>query len=218
MELLSIRTARFVAGILTAELNPRGLAIYPALIAGLVGKYNFVGFPNEGEVLDESKGIVFEDGEWNNISIDRARILDEAIVIETRSSTNDSESIFEETLQWAADSFGLTYKPEMITRKLYVSEVYFRSEKSLCSLNPALQGFGEKLTNSMKEHTNTSFNYEMSGLSFYYDSSTIKIAPAPFKIERLETAGYSENKYYSLAPLPTEVHLDLLKEFEKSLS
>ena len=218
MELLSVGTARFVAGISTSELNPRGLLVYPALIEGMKEKYGFVATPNIQDTLDESKGIVFQDGAWNNIAIDKVTIFSDGIVVDTRSSTSDSEAIFEEAMQWAAESFGLTYKPEMVSHRRYVSELIVRTNASLNSLHSKLVTFSAQLSKSLSKFVALDVTLELSSVAFHYDGSAAKTTVAPFRLERLENSAYTENKYYALAPLPTEEHLALLEEFETILS
>jgi hypothetical protein len=41
-----------------------------------------------------------------------------------------------------------------------------------------------------------------------------KYGIAPFSITRRAESRFSENKYFSEAPLPTDIHISLLEEFE----
>ncbi len=218
MQLLAVRTARFIAAITTEELNPRGLVIYPSLIEGLIAKYDFDTYPDDDAELDETKGIVFENGNWNGILIDRVTIFGDGIVIDTRSSTKDSEAIFDEAMQWASESVGITYSPNMVSRKIYVSELVLRLEVGFNSLNPALQSFCEKLSSTVNSYAGLTANYGLNGVTFNYDTSHLNTSIAPFRIDRLENTAYSENKYYAVAPLQTDEHLELLEEFENILS
>jgi len=218
MELLAVRTARFIAAISTEELNPRGLVVYPSLIEGLVDRYNFDTYPSGDDELDEMAGVVFENGNWNGTLISKVTIFSNGIVIDTRSSTRDSEAIFNEAMQWVSESIGLTYRPSMVTSKLYVSELIVRTKAILNNLNPALQSFSENLSKSINAHTRLNAKYGLSGLIFHFDTSTIKVAPPPFTIEPLGEVVYSENKYYSTAPMPTEEHLEFLEELETILT
>lgn len=213
-----MRAARFIAAISTEELNPRGLVIYPSLIEGLVEKYNFDTFPSGDDELDETAGIEFENGNWNGTLINKVTIFGNGIVIDTRSSTRDSEVIFNEAMQWASESLGLTYRPSMVTSKLYVSELIVRTKAILNNLNPALQSFSENLSKSINSHTGLNAKYGLTGLIFYFDTSTTKATPPPFRIEPLSEVAYSENKYYSMAPIPTEEHLEFLEELENILT
>lgn len=218
MELVAVRTARFIAAISTEELNPRGLVIYPSLIEALVEKYNFDTYPSGDDELDETAGIEFENGNWNGTLISKVTIFGNGIVIDTRSSTKDSEAIFNEAMQWTSESVGLTYHPSMVTSKIYVSELVVRTKVVLNNLNPALQSFGEQLSKSINSHTGLNVTNELGGLVFYFDTSAIKAAPPPFRIERLGEVAYSENKYYSMAPIHTEEHLEFLEQLENILT
>jgi hypothetical protein len=217
MELLAIRTARFVGRVSTEELNPRGLLVYPSLIEGLINKYNFLVAPGEEDELDEIKGINFEDGAWGNIAIDKVSIFFNGIVVHTRSSTADAEKIFYEALQWAADSFGLSYTPEMVSKKLYLSEILFHSDAKLSNLNPALETFSAKISSAFERYTGMAAKHEADKISFHLDVSEMNLPISAFRVERAESTPFSENKYYSVAPLPTDEHLQLIEEFESIL-
>jgi len=60
--------------------------------------------------------------------------------------------------------------------------------------------------------------YDLSILSIDYDQLTRKHPLGRFSIQRRDNTPFSENKYFSDAPLPTDVHLRLLEQFERDLS
>lgn len=144
---------------------------------------------------------------FNPPLIDKVTIFSDGIIVDTRSSTKDSEAIFNEAMNWASESLGLTYRPDMVSRKVYVSEFVVRSEAALNNLNPALQAFSTKLSKTINHYAGITSKYELSGISFNYDSSQDRTSIPPFRIERLENPAYQENKYYTGAPLPTDEHL-----------
>ena len=49
------------------------------------------------------------------------------------------------------------------------------------------------------------------------DASQIGLKPSPFSIERRVNTPFSENTYFSAAPLGTFAHLELLQQFETAL-
>jgi hypothetical protein len=51
-----------------------------------------------------------------------------------------------------------------------------------------------------------------------YDQLERKHALGRFSIQRRDNTPFSENKYFSDAPLPTDVHIRLLEEFETAIS
>lgn len=217
MELLSISKARSIAQFPTDELNPHGRALIPDVVAALIERYGFIKFPQKPEEFDEDKGVSFELGRWNDLSIDQLLVFTDGLIVDTRSSTGDSSAIIADVLTWAADSFGLTFRPDMLSRQIYFSEVTFRSECQLSTLNPALSKVAEMLSASVARITGQVLPYDVAQFNFNFDPLESKLIISPFRVERLGNTPYSENKYYSTAPMPTEEHLELLAVFESAL-
>jgi len=219
MELASILLARALAWIEPAELNPTGKVFYPDLVAALVTRYNFQKFPQKVEDFDETKGITFGTGKLGRSVIEQVIIYTYGILLDTRTSTQESKRLLEEALQWASKDLGLVYKPSMIKRWQYTSQVTFSSECALTNASPAIQ----RLAKSMRENIaqvlpSENLDYELTGLLVDYDQLARKHPLGQFSIQRRENTPFSENKYFSDAPLPTDVHLKLLEQFEADIS
>jgi protein tyrosine phosphatase len=90
----------------------------------------------------------------------------------------------------------------------------FGTEKPLNGLNPKLRAFAKKLNKLVKGHETMA--YETARIQFWSDLS-VSSSPFPFRFERQEAIGFKENRYYSIAPLETDVHLELLNELEEIL-
>jgi hypothetical protein len=58
--------------------------------------------------------------------------------------------------------------------------------------------------------------FELGGISFFPDQIS-KTNPAPFRFERLLEVPFIEDRYYSVAPLQTHKHLELLDKLEAIL-
>jgi hypothetical protein len=57
-----------------------------------------------------------------------------------------------------------------------------------------------------------------TGITLGHDPTARKYGIASFSIQRRAEARFSDNKYFSEAPLPTDIHLKLLTEFEADIS
>jgi hypothetical protein len=201
-----------------SDLNPRGKVFFPEVLEALVKRCHFQKFPKEYIELDERKGVDFLEGKWGNVTVDKLTLYQDGILVDTCSSTADSERILHEALLWAASEFGVTYRPEMIKRKAYVSDLTFYSEaRFLTILNPALSALADRVGRALSEILNDDFKYEPSGFTAHYDQSLKQIPIAPFTVQRRLQTPFSENKYFSEAPLPTDLHWKLLEEFESTL-
>jgi hypothetical protein len=216
MELLSVRTARLLTFFLTDEINPRGRSLIHEVIPTFVERYKFVKYPQKYEEFDGANGIRFEGGTWNGLETSIV-LYNNGVMVDTRSSTDDSEKILEDALKWAAETFGLTYKPEMLKRKAYLSELDVKCDTPLEAINPKLDAFIGKLTDTVTRLTGQRLVYNAAALWLNFDSSFAKGPAGAMRIERLVDVPFSENKYYASAPLPTNTHLEFLEEFEAIL-
>lgn len=97
----------------------------------------------------------------------------------------------------------------MIHRKIYLSEVIVRTDKDLGKFFAPLSSIAQQL-NQM-----TGLSFEPFG--FAIDTTMSTVRPSPFKFEREVQKTFSQNRYYSAAPLRTSDHLELLKKMEALL-
>jgi hypothetical protein len=221
MQLLSVNTARAIWLIETKDLNPRGKNIDVGMIEWLKKTYDFQKYPTFPFEDIQTKGAIFsggrfprgteQDGKEKYIYIDLT-IFNDGLVANTRSSTQDSEEFLSEALTLAAAEFHLIYNPQMIRKKLYLSEVDIKLDSHLRLLNPKLEQFAAKIS-SLR-----GIAYEFSSISFWPDPVVQQWRPSPFQIERKLNTEWSEERYYAAAPLRTEEHIQLLEEFEQFLA
>jgi hypothetical protein len=220
MELLSINTAKAIWILSVNDLNPRGKNL-DGLLKWLTSKYKFEKYPASSYLEDQSKGYVFSAGSFprgshkdDNIYVD-VTIFNDGFVANTRSSTKDSDDFLSEALTLATAEFHLAYRPEMIRKKLYLSELEVKMDKSLNLINPKLKAFTERI--SSLQGSVPQISYECSSIIFLPDPSVQQWRPSNFVLERKLNVPISENRYYSVAPFHTEDHLELLKLFEEHI-
>jgi hypothetical protein len=218
MEGETILLARALAWVEPTELNPTGKVFYPDLVKALVSRYGFQKFPQALEDFDEGKGVTFGAGKLGKNTIEQVVIYTYGIVLDTRESTHESKRLLEEALDWGVKELGLTYNPSMIKRWQYTSQVIFRSKVDLTAASPATARLAQAVTEIVGQLTGESLKYEQTVLVVDYDQLSRKHPLGRFSIQRRDNTPFSENKYFSDAPLPTDVHLKLLQQFEADLS
>ena len=215
---LNVIRARVIWLIYIQDINPHGKNININIIDWLSNKYKFLKCPSSIYERNEGGALVFSDGNFksqdeSNMSVDLA-IYNDGFIADTRSSTKDTELFIEDALYSLIKDFGLVYRPEMLRKKLYVSELTLRTERHLSNINPRMQALIHKITSMVD--TDNSGLMELSSLNFWWDS----VSPnglSNFQFERTVNTPFSEQRFYSRAPLHTEDHLSLLNEFEDIL-
>lgn len=214
MKLSAIILARVLGYIETADLNPRGKVFFPDVVPQIVQRYKFQKYPQTFDQLDESKGIDFYEGKIQDKVIQKFTIWGSLLLLETRSSTSEAKTILEGMLEWGAETFGLNYKSGMIKRFAYVSDLTFYSDVPLLRVSPALAKLGIQTSKALSDIWREPIEYEPLNLVVGHDPTARKYQIAPFSITRRAEAKFSENKYFSEAPLPTDTHISLLEGFE----
>lgn len=184
----------------------------------IVQRYSFQKFPKALEEFDESKGVEFYEGKISGRVIQKLTIFSTLIAVETRSNTLDSRRILEDALTWGAEKFGLKYSPGMIKRFAYVSNLSFYSDAPILGANSALANLAERTSGAVSEIWQEPIQYQPMSVAIGHDPLARKYGIAPFSITRRAESRFSDNKYFSEAPLPTDVHIKFLEQFEVEIS
>ncbi len=217
MQLKAVVTARLLGFIELATLNPEGKIFFPNIISGIVERFSFQKYPTTPEQFDESKGIEFHDGQWDGVNVSKLTIFNNGFLVDTQSSTADSERILTASLEWAKKKFGITFAPEMIYRRRYLSDLVFGTAA------PVLDGFGpvNNLRNNFSQMMETivdeRLQYAGIRLDVDFERYQRQTPIAPFTIQRRNDYAFSDNTYFSEAPLPTDLHVILLEQYEKDI-
>jgi hypothetical protein len=215
LHLSAVVLARVLGFIETADLDSRGRVFYPDFVQELVKRYKFQKFPKTMEEFDEAKGVVFEEGKVGNKVIQKFTLYNTVLVLETRSSTAEAKQLLEELLLWGAAKFDLGYSLGAIKRFAYISAVTFYSEVTLLdAASQPLRDLADKTSAAVSEIWQEPVKYYPANLAVGHDPLTRKNGIAHFTISYRAESKYPENKYFSEAPLPTDMHIAFLEEFE----
>jgi len=215
MQLSAVLLARVLLFVESFDLNPRGKAYYPDIVQGIVGKCGFYKFPQKLEDFDETKGVEFVGGRWGDVTIETMKIFSNGLMLDTRVSTSESERVLREALSWAAAEFGLAYDPRMISRRGYVSNLTFYSDVQILGKSDSpVAKLAQRANDAIDQIIGDKTPWQPIILTLNSDQIPRKPTNAPFTIQRRGDVAFSENKYYSESPFPTDVHLALLERFE----
>jgi hypothetical protein len=214
MKLSAIIQARALAFIELYDLDPRGKAFFPDTIKRIADRYEFLQVPKPSEA-DEQKGVELKTGKMGDKVIDVLKIFETLLVVETHSNTSDSKAILEDMLNWGKKDLGLTFDPSMIRNWAYVSILTFYSDVNLVAhASSPTARLAEKVTGSIAQIWGLKLPYEPRSIIISHDPMIRKSIVASFSIQPRAESPYSENKFYSEAPLPTDTHIKYLEEFE----
>lgn len=215
MKISAILLSRVLAFVDTADLRPTGGLHAPEFVGEIAAQFEFQKVPSTLEEFNVQKGMEFLTGRIGGKAIGKLVIWPNILIIEGRSNTTECKEMLTEILQWAKERFKLSYSPEMIKRYAYVSDVSFYSDATLLTVSPALSYIANSCSAALSEIWQEPVDYRPISLKIGHDPVLRQVGIAPFSIERLGTSRFSENKYFSEAPLPTDKHIEMLEQFEK---
>jgi hypothetical protein len=203
-----------------ADLNPKGKSVFPEIIDWLKDTYNFKQTPETAADIEAGKGLIFRNGEFQareEVFVDvQLTIFNDGLVAKSSSSTEDTDKFLENVVSSAVTEFSLAFDPGIVRRKIYLSELNIRLDTPLANLDPKLTAFADKLT-SMCSNTSP-VHFEVGGIAFWTDSTFAVTKTPAFLVERKHNAPFSENRFYTKAPLQTQQHIEMLAELEAILA
>ena len=214
MELIAISLARFVAFLELQSFDPRGQSTTQEAIQLFKDRYSFSKVPEKREEFNYQNGVEFLDGRMGAISIDKLVLYNNGVAIDTRSSTDDSERVMQDLLEEVKRLRGVVMLP---TRRMYLSNIVFRSHMNFTCIHPAVQPLVDAVAAAVSEYLGQSVNVDMGAVVIAPDHSQTKLNPSPFSIERRVDTPFSANIYFSAAPLKTDLHISLIEKFENML-
>jgi hypothetical protein len=217
MQLASVLLARYYGLVQSEDLNKNGMIYFPEVGAALVQRYGFTKFPTKPEDFDEDKGVEFLDGRSGKQVINKIVLLTSGMYLDTQINTAASENLWYELMDWAVETFGVSFQREMVTRCAYVSNVTFYSEVPVLRLNPIFDEVARVTTMEVEKNFGRKLEYQPAAISITYDQISTKFGTAAFTVQRREGVPFEENKYFSTAPLKTEIHLELLEKWENAM-
>ena len=214
MKILAVNSARSIWLVSTLRLNPRGRSLVPAVV-GLAERYKFSKLPPANSLATQPLDLKFEGGVF--VASDETplavslSILDDGMIAETRASTDESDKFLEDALSWASTEYGLPDYSELGIQRLYASELTVQLDLSANLFSQKFSGYTDRLRGGVSN--NPRIPMELTALHFGPDPSLTKRV-APFKVERLANVPFDRKEYYSVAPVPTSEHIELLQAME----
>jgi hypothetical protein len=216
VELSAILLARVLSFFELVDVTPRSGIFFPDLVKELVQHCNFQKFPASLDEWNNPEGAQFLVGRLGKTVIDRFIVYNNGVQVETHAGTEESKRILEELLVWSRDKFGIAYQSASVRRWAYVSGVTFRSDVPLLVTGP-IERLARGITTEISRVLGEETVYQPTGFNVGHDLLLRKYPRAAFTLQRRAEVPLSDNKYFSEAPLPTEVHLALLAQYEKDV-
>ena len=213
MELVSVEESRIV--FLTQVYRPAGLPYLPELVAKLIARYSFVKYPNFEDIGNNVK--LFAYGKFLDVQINELKIYDDGIIVSAKANTEILDIFVDDLFKWLEEDFGVVKTILAKPERHYESQVVVSSESDLpLALAPRKDAIA-KLQALLSSDKYVGGNFSLTGFNLDCDPDDFhgRRKPSRFVVERRVGVKWSENVFFSVAPLRTPDHLNFLMALER---
>jgi len=222
MKLISVDTARASWLFPLTELNPTGRS-FTQIFSDLKKRYSFQKAPSHSLDYDaEAKGLIFNEGEFvnreGNTVLVKFSVFSDGVVADTWSSTADSEDFLKDAMSWIRTEYGITLPTDRVPTSLYLSQLTVSMSQKHEGVFSKLQALSDVVSKKLSESGRDSKGFIAGGFSLWAANWDQNLAPSAYRFEIKAGSKPGENRYYAAAPLPTDLHLQILEEQERILS
>lgn len=212
MELVAIEMSRIIY--LTKVVRPAGQTYLPDAVTKLLQRYSFAKYPSVDDLSREVSS--FGIGKFDDIQIDEFNIYADGVIVAARAPTEKLDAFLADVFSWAEKELGMVQAATARPEKFIESSIVVKSAKDLAfALAPKTEAI-EILNSAFANRAADGDPYRLSG--FLIDCDPIQYLgrrkPMRFAVERRVNEPYSENIFFSHAPLHTAEHVKLLAKLE----
>jgi hypothetical protein len=217
MKLVSMEHGQVLMSLIAEEVRPPSGYYLPDLLKAIAERYAFVTLPTIQDALRE--GAKFNQGRFidqdRTIEIKMLGVFSDGILV-TTFKTDDAVIVLEDMMS-LAEHFGFR-RPLTLRPRQFGSSVIVDFDSSLDNALQAIQSVKTAFAAALQAHYGWSLEIETSRLVVACDPTNLPPQrTAELIIERRAGVPFSQNRYFSAAPLSTEAHLELLERFERLL-
>jgi hypothetical protein len=192
----------------------------PEILTEIQKQYSFAicpGYVEAAQALQDDKGIEFQIGRYRTSGCEEIEIAlsvhQDGIIVDSQNSTKTSVLFADDLLSWMTKEFGLAGYKELVTRRMFVSEVYITMECNGLTFSPALDSIRKSYARDIGIDDS---QVTIGSFGFWIDPAA-KLNRVNFRLERTEGVDFELVRYYAVAPLATGKHLDLWETLENAL-
>lgn len=190
----------------------------PSALDLLKTEFQFDEAPSQAQAQTNSGSYVFRNGRFEGGAIDSFSIHADGVVIASKSPAVMLEMFLDRFKNWASKELDVNFVETHEVNRFYSSHITFRSASSMLKPLDALNKIKNLLEKELEKHSNYSETFHPYGIFMAVEASKSLYKPTQFGVERKAGADFSQNQYYSSAPLPTQSHLKVLEALESLLT
>jgi hypothetical protein len=219
MKLIANDSGQSLQLFLADEIRPLKGVHFPEFVEKIASRYRFASVPTDVVEALNSGATKFANGilpDHPGTVIRSLEIYNDGIIVNA-FDTETADTVIDDMFRWAVDTFGFR-SPKTIKNRIYFSAVVIQFEESLNSVLQQFEILKQTAANAFEATSGISADFDLSTVGLQADPEKLPAGLGTrFVIERRFGRPFSDNVYFSTAPIPTKAHLKWLEEFEGAL-
>jgi hypothetical protein len=218
MRLLNTDQGRVVQLVSPDEVRPpQGLDL-PRLVRAVGARYGFDAVPPDLTGFAQPTGLRFERGRFVTANLGDAAIFDLSLfndgIIATCADTNIADALINDATEWLIQA-DMIRRPIRQRPRTYTSNVIVEFDIALTRILEQFLSTSAKLHDALLQQYGWDHPTSLQRLAFSADPTNMPpYRNTLFAIERRGSVSFDQRWFWSGAPLPLAIHLDLLKSIE----
>ncbi|MFO1036900.1 MAG: hypothetical protein U1E45_08650 [Geminicoccaceae bacterium] len=219
MNLVSSVRARCAFVLPTEEMEALYGQFSNKALQKILEQYRFMLHPGPTEVV-ANQGLTFKRGVFANekseFTIGEFTIYNDGFVAEA-TITEIAESFLFNFVKWSTQE--LNFSPVSVPRRIYTSNIIVEFETGAIDRITKLDEIASLISKTVSSTYKLELEYVPTRIGFSQDVVNLpsKSAYSEFVLERRAGLPFENNRFFSSAPFPTTIHLEVLQAIEKSL-
>lgn len=200
------------------KLNPNDRRPFlPDVLAAIIQRYKFVGFPTGLEELSAASRSL-KMGSWQGAQIDDLSVYNDGLIVTAPQNTDVVDEFIDDLYVFTKEHFGYSSMIGYRENRHYESAVVVELPSNVSSRLLPLHGLCDDLASHQREYGLADFEFQPSRLAVDVDASkhTGK-RPIQFTLERRLGEPFEKNHWFSSAPLKSNDHVAVLRKLTNAL-
>lgn len=189
----------------------------PDVLASLVRRYKFIGFPSGLEELSAaSKRLSM--GSWAGSQIDELKVYNDGVIVDAPQNSDVIDAFIDDLYGFVRETFRYVVMSGAEEVRHYESAIVVKLAPSVTSGLSALHALSEDVSKYQAAYGLPGFEFEPTRLGVDVDASKhAGKRPISFTLERRLGEPFEQDQWFSSAPLKSNDHIAVMRKLEKAL-
>lgn len=186
----------------------------PRLSEAIRQRYNFVEYPKTADQFGSGSALEYKYGYFSEFIVERAAIYNDALFVTSQVHSDQLDLLIDDIISVIESEFSIKLDLSNSV-SLYNSKIEFEMNGGFSDWFNHLGPIVKFMENAARRNGIDVKSYEVGGFSVNGEGDG-ELKPGRFLLERRANLPFSDNMFFSEAPLSTAEHFQLIAEISRN--